>query len=334
MNKLLFSLAITVVSMVAVAQKRSPAYVDARRNGAEAQLKVRVVDNEGAIVSNANIRVFMGMNFRPKGYYLEGITDTSGVFVAEGKTCGDEISIDVMKDGYYSSSKKLSFAKMGEEYEVKNGKWLPYGATEVLRLRPIKNPISLVKHGFGMGKDVPCTNKWIGIDMAIGDFVKPYGKGSVADFEVMVEWDGHPPAKSDYCAVTIRFMEQLAGGYYAEKIIESEYPYVYLANEDATYNIRQFRVVGRDRVSRGKQVPLGDKTTFVTRTRCVLDQNGNLKTANYGFIRVLNVDAGWDGKPTMQLAFIFNPTPNDTNLECNMKNNLCSTQERIHNPRP
>lgn len=310
----MFLLACLIV-MQSYALKKDPLYRDARRRGAMAKIELRIVNDDGAPVPHANIDVFMGMNFRPKGYWIKGTADENGIFVVQGKTCGDEISIDVMKDGYYSSSKKLSFAKMGEEYEVKNGKWLPYGATEVLHLRPIKNPISLVKHGFGMGKDVPCTNKWIGIDMAIGDFVKPYGKGSVADFEVMVEWDGHPPAKSDYCAVTIRFMEQLAGGYYAEKIIESEYPYVYLANEDATYNIRQFRVVGRDRVSRGKQVPLGDKTTFVTRTRCVLDQNGNLKTANYGFIRVLNVDAGWDGKPTMQLAFIFNPTPNDTNLE-------------------
>ena len=305
MKKLAIISTMVFMAIHCFAGKKDSSYLEARKSGALARIQIQVCDDSGENVPNADIRVFMGMNFRPKGYYLEGKTDTNGVFVAEGKTCGDEISIDVIKDGYYSSSKKLSFAKMGEEFEVKNGKWLPYGATEVLRLRPIKNPISLVKHGFGMGKDVPCTNKWIGIDMAIGDFVKPYGKGSVADFEVMVEWDGHPPAKSDYCAVTIRFMEQLAGGYYAEKIIESEYPYVYLANEDATYNIRQFRVVGRDRVSRGKQVPLGDKTTFVTRTRCVLDQNGNLKTANYGFIRVLNVDAGWDGKPTMQLAFIF-----------------------------
>lgn len=315
MRKFLVILALAIVSINAVAHKKDPDYLNARRNGAEAQLKVRVVDNEGAIVSNANIRVFMGMNFRPKGYYLEGKTDTNGVFVAEGKTCGDEISIDVIKHGYYSSSKKLSFAKMGEEYEVKNGKWLPYGVTEVLRLQPVKRPISLLKHGFGIGKDVPYTNKWIGIDMAIGDFVKPYGKGCVSDFEVMVEWDGRPPVKSDFCAVNIRFLERLAGGYHAEKIIESEYPYVYLANEDATYGIRQFKVVGRDKVHQEKQIPFGSNTIFVTRTRCVLDQNGNLKSANYGFIRFLNVDAGWDGKPTMQIAFIFNPTPNDTNLE-------------------
>ena len=315
MNKLLFFLIMTMVSIVAIAQKRSPAYLDARRNGAEAQLKVCVVDNEGKIVSNATVRVFMGMNFRPKGYWIEGLTNEKGLFLLHGKTCGDEIEINVSKSGFYNSKRKISFAKMESECKVKDGKWLPYGATEVLRLQPVKRPISLLKHGFGMGKDVPCTNKWIGIDMSIGDFVKPYGKGCVSDFEIMVEWDGRPPVKSDYCAANIRFLERLAGGYHAEKVIESEYPYVYLANEDATYDIRQFKVVGRDKVHQEKQIPFGSNTIFVTRTRCVLDQNGNLKSSNYGFIRFLNVDAGWDGKPTMQLAFIFNPTANDTNLE-------------------
>ena len=37
--------------------------------------------------------------------------------------------------------------------------------------------------------------------------------------------------------------------------------------------------------------------------------------ANYGLIRVLSIDAGWDGKPIIRLAGIYNPTPNDTNLE-------------------
>ena len=74
-------------------------------------------------------------------------------------------------------------------------------------------------------------------------------------------------------------------------------------------------VVGRDKIRHDKQDSFGKDAVLVTRTRCVLDENGNLKSANYGFIRFLSVDAGWDGKPTMQLACIFNPTPNDTNLE-------------------
>ena len=46
-----------------------------------------------------------------------------------------------------------------------------------------------------------------------------------------------------------------------------------------------------------------------------IDADGNLKSACYGFIRIFDADASWEGKPTMRLAGVFNPTPNDTNLE-------------------
>ena len=52
---------------------------------------------------------------------INGVTDTEGKFVIEGKTTGNEIEIDVEKEGYYRASKKECLAKMGEEYEVKDG---------------------------------------------------------------------------------------------------------------------------------------------------------------------------------------------------------------------
>jgi hypothetical protein len=281
MNKLVICIVVATASMMAMARKKAPDYLDARRNGAEAQMKICVVDDEGRAVSNASVRVFMGMNFRPKGYWIEGVTDEHGAFLLHGKTCGDEIEIHVSRDGFYNSKRKICFAEIGAEHEVKDGKWLPYGAEEVIRLRSIQNPIPLRKLGFGMGKDVPCTNKWVGVDMALGDFVKPYGKGDVSDFEVLVEWDGRPPADSNYCVANIRFIGQLSGGYYATKVAESEYPYVYRADDGNAYNIRQFKVVGRDKIRHDKQDSFGKDAVLVTRTRCVLDENGNLKSANY-----------------------------------------------------
>ena len=75
MNKLVICLAVATASMLAMARKKAPDYLDARRNGAEAQIKICVVDDEGGAVSNASIRAFMGMNFRPKGYWIKGVTD-------------------------------------------------------------------------------------------------------------------------------------------------------------------------------------------------------------------------------------------------------------------
>ena len=308
MKKLVVVFALVLVSITAMALKKDPNYLKARREGAEAQLKVCVVNDAGEVVSNASIKVFMGMNFRPKGYWINGKTDKDGVFVAKGKTCGDEMEIFAEKEGFYNSRRMLRFAEMGAEHEVVEGKWLPYGETEVLQLRRIHNPVALHSFGFGAGRDVPATNTWIGVDMAYGDFIKPYGKGEHVDFEVMVEWDGRPPIDSNYCVANMRFVEQLSGGYYAPIIRESEYPYVYGANENDSYDVRHVKVACRGNARQGEVCQLGNGAVLVTRTRCVLDVNGNLKSACYGFIRIFDADASWEGKPTMRLACVFNPT--------------------------
>lgn len=315
MKKIVILLTLTMFSTVAMALRKDPNYLRARRQGAETYVNVRIVDELGESVSNAYIKVFMGMNFRPKGYWIKGTTDKNGIFAVKGRTCGDELEIFVEKQGYYNSRRKLCFAKMGSEHKVSDGKWLPYGATEILQLRRIHNPIVVRSFGFGAGKDAPTTNTWIGVDMARGDFVKPYGKGDRADFEIMTEWDGRPPVDCDYCAIKIRFKEPLSGGYYAHKVQESEYPYVYQANDGNVYNVRQFEVIGRNRIRQGNQSQYGNDSVLVTRTRCLSNKTGDLMVANYGLIRVLSIDAGWDGKPIIRLAGIYNPTPNDTNLE-------------------
>ena len=126
MNKLVICLVAATASMMAMARKKAPDYLDARRNGAEAQMKIYVVDDEGGAVSNTSIRVFMGMNFRPKGYWIEGVTDEHGAFLLHGKTCGDEIEIHASREGFYNSRRKICFAEMGAEHEVKDGKWRNY----------------------------------------------------------------------------------------------------------------------------------------------------------------------------------------------------------------
>ena len=315
MRRLLVALSVVAVAASVFALKKNPEYRDARRNGAMVKIELRIVNDDGVPVSGANVDVFMGMNFRPKGYSITGRTDTNGGFTLKGKTCGDEIVVNVTKAGFYRTSKTFKFAEMGHEHEVKDGKWLPYGAVESLQLRRIHNPVALCSFGFGAGKDVPSTNVWIGVDMACGDFIKPYGKGERADFEVMVEWDGRPPVDSKHCTAHLRFAELFSGGYYAANVPESEYPYVYRANANNSFSIRHVKVICRCEKRQDNECPLGNDAVLVTRTRCVLDEKERLKSACYGFIRIFDADASWDGKPTMRLAWVFNVNENDMNLE-------------------
>ena len=203
MKRLVVVAALAVVAMSAFALRKDPAYLDARRSGALARMQIHIVDDLGRDVPAAEVNVFMGMNFRPKGHYLKGVTDTNGIYVAEGKTCGDEVVIDVAKRGYYSSVKKLCFAEMGAEHDVKNGKWQPFDEVENIILKRIVKPINLI--AFDKLIDVVHTNVWLGFDMEKMGFVKPNGNGDNVDFEIKAEWDGLPAWESKSCSAEIRF---------------------------------------------------------------------------------------------------------------------------------
>lgn len=300
------------VSSVAMASRTSREFNRAVLKGADASIRLSVVNDDGVAVSNASVRVFMGMNFKPKGYWIEGLTDENGQFSIRGKTCGDEINMFVSKGGYYGSRRKLCYSLMGKEHEVKDGKWMPYGGIELMRLREKRHPVNLRQFAF-VHRPVPVTNVWIGVDMEAGDFVKPYGTGIESDLEVYVEWDGLPPPDSRHCKASLRFPRKMSGAYYVNCIQESDYKYVYEAVKETPYPEKELKTVGRDS---GGYVKRPDNMRLaVVRCRCTMDDDGKVKSACYGYIKVFYVDASWDGMPTLLLSGVFNPTPNDTNLE-------------------
>ena len=96
-----------LTSCLAFAFLNDPAYRYARLHGANAKIGLHINDEHGVAVSNAQVCAFLGMNFREKGRWIKGFTNALGMFVIEGKTCGDEIELDISKDGYYNSCKKL-----------------------------------------------------------------------------------------------------------------------------------------------------------------------------------------------------------------------------------
>ncbi len=306
--------ALQVAALVTL--KKDPVYRDARRNGAQMKIELHIQDDDGTPVPDAKIKAYLGMNFRPLGTWIDGTTDTNGVFVLEGKTCGDEIEIFVSKNGYYKTFQRLCFAAMGHEHDVKDGKWLPYGETRHLLLRKIHNPSELCKFGFGNGREIPDTNIWVGVDMQQGDFVRPYGTGLRKDFELLVDWDGKPPISSGRCTAVMRFNGQFEGAYLSARADESEYPYVYEANKDNSYSVVKAFTDKRQKTGQfSGGVLFGRDTVLVTRTRAIIDADKRLSSACYGYIHAFDVDASWDGNPTIRLSGVFNPTPNDTNLE-------------------
>lgn len=300
------------VSTPGFALKNIPAYKLARLKGADAKFALHVVDDEGVAVAGAKIRVFMGMNIRENGYWLNGSTGADGVWVLQGKTCGNEIEIGVKKEGYYDSNVKMSLATMESEHEVKDGKWQPWGAEKMVPLRRIRNRLHPETHGGAY--DIPVTNNWVSFDLMDADWTKPYGKGRVADVEVKYGWNGAEPLKWVKQNLTIRYLgNPLNGGYFCETVAESSFPYSYRASEvDSKYQ----REIKDDMLSSMPRFGLLDGShEIIFRIRSVTNEVGELVSCHYGRFRRFDYGLERSGFGSLMLRYDWNPSSKDVNLE-------------------
>ena len=305
-----------LIATQSYALKKDPSYRNARRNGAMAKMELWITNDDGAPIPYANVDVFMGMNFRSKGYSITGRTDTNGIFVVKGKTCGDEIVVNIAKAGFYRTAKTFKFAEMGHEHEVSDGHWQPYGKRENIILRDIRNPIELSHEYFWKFKYTKAINTWIGYDIKENDFLAPNGKGKVSDFEVYIDWNGEWIPTYTGMSVKIRFTEPF-GGYYTYDINgDSEFKGPYSALPSSVH-LREADFYERvfDNGQRREQKHFNTGKCWIVRSRCKVSSDGKLIEANYSVIYDIAFTCKSGGYGGFCITGVFNPTPNDTNLE-------------------
>ena len=313
-------IAVVIVCLARTANAVSREFENACHKGADARVGFHVVDDMGNPVPFAKVKVFFDMMDRSKGRRVIGETDTNGVFIAEAKT-GGNLEIAVSCEGYYSSNDKICFIAMGREHEVKSGRWQPWGMIQRITLLPVKKPQAKVA-AVPKWRMAAELNKWIGFDLMKYDFVKPYGSGNDSDMEIMFDWDGAWRQKEyNGMALKIRFRDNLSGGYYADKTPGSEYEGIYQANANGDYK-REFifseRVGGRNKegYATSYERNLFDSSkVLVVRSRCTLHEDGTLKSAHYFQLGNIMFSGDNDGRGALRFLSIYNPTPNDTNLE-------------------
>ena len=86
-KKIIFMIMVSMGSLFVFAHKKDPDYLNARRNGGDARIVLSIIGDEGLPVSNAIVRVLMGMNFRERAYYINGVTGANGEFVPSLPLC-------------------------------------------------------------------------------------------------------------------------------------------------------------------------------------------------------------------------------------------------------
>ncbi len=284
----------------------TPEVQEAQRKGAKAKIIFRVVDDEGAPITNTIVHGTWQNDFPRKTWKESFVTDTNGQFVAEAKV-GGQFGCIVEKPGYYASSGGIRFHwRPGISPLVKDGKWQPYGEHKTIVLKRIKNPanMNLIQHAWFAA---PVTNAWVGFDLENFSWTPPYGNGKNDDILIRFNYHAHNKYYTDWSTMDISFTNNAYAGFYElKKDVYSEMKNPYAADANKTFvATNTYRTVGT------KSQILESDSCLVFRTRTKVDENGQLVSAHYGMIY-----GRWTTEFGMQAeAIFFNPRPNDTNLE-------------------
>ena len=285
-----------------------PEVQEAQRQGADAKIIYRVVDDEGVPVTNTTVYGQWQNDYPRRTWKETFLTHENGEFVAKGKV-GGRFGFYVKKDGYYLSSTGVNFHwREGVSPLVKDGKWQPYGEKRTLVVKRKKNPVPMGSLHY-TPITVPVTNVWLGFDMSSFQWTKPYGNGEHDDMLLRFNYEMHDKYAAQWATMDVSFTNNpFAGVYVLPQDTYSDMKSPYLANTNAMFvQAHTFRHEFFNKYvdSIGK----GDCMVFRTRTR--VDENGKLVAAHYGKIYGL-----WEFSTMIRIKDIFfNPTPNDPNLE-------------------
>lgn len=310
MKRLVFALsALTAIS--AMAADDTIAY--AHRHGARVREIICVVDQIGKPVANAQLYGGLTTGDGMDDYALiNGVTDTNGQFQVEGK-CTDFMRCQVSKSGYYAAELRVSYLDTKAVPAVKDGKWQPHGNKHMVILKQMVNPQPMLCHDALTSLTIPRYGVWLGFDFEQYDFVSPHGRGNARD--VLLRFDLSRPSKDEYyMTMNVSFTNQpYAGAYKLQIDKESELKTAYEANTNECFEQSFVYRFQRREGSSPVYDRLQDDEYLVYRTRTRVDMDGNLLSAHYG---VICGDWNFAGPTGFRIdKFMFNPRPNDINLE-------------------
>ncbi len=275
---------------------------------------VTVVSEGGIPVSNAEVTVeFLGVT-GSKDVERSGLSGREGQFSARGdSTLGVQVFVD--KEGFYRSYIERLSRKKDHVLSV------------VLRKKGDAQPL-YAKKAF---LDFPVNRRWIGYDLQAGDWVAPFGSGSVIDVEFRCDTEskGVNQGFEDGSGVLeMRFME---GGGIAKVGIDEgylSYSEMKMPHEapEGGYEIG-FRREEESFRSANVEADIG----FFLRVRAEVTKQGEVKFAHYAKIlddikfspRWKTNDSGKiDAFATVWFTYYYNPERNDRNLEFDPNRNL------------
>ena len=283
-----------------------------------------VKDDEGLPVSNATVKVWTDKS-RYGGWakssqydYYTGITDANGTakisfacYVAyfEGCAYSDR---HYREDCGYIMVKHIGHADWSATL-TEHSKDISF------TLRRKKNPISLFYRQPSPFIKLPKDSGEFGFDLLMNDWIEPYGGGRSADFYVQREASPTNSEVTINCGIVFRGDGN--GAYVRKKIkTTSDFKTDYEADTNGTYQaylpMRHYPAPSNPKYTYAAIAK--EDEYIVMRTRVEKDEKGNIVKANYSaMLGTMQMYQHF-----RQLGYVFNPTPNDPNLERDIEKSI------------
>ena len=282
--------------------------------GAEVNIGIRVVDDEGTPVADAECCGWIYLERDAKhGCQYSATTDNNGEFRIVGKT-SEWVSVNVSKEGYYRTQEKIVYPDMNCASPVVDGKWQPYGEIRTVVLKRIKKPGRCVipKQGGQFAWNIPAFGEWVGFDFEEFDWTSPYGRGKSKD--VILKFQGKCNKRfvdyeyeMDVCFTNHPY----AGAYVCDLAGYSDFKTQYHADTNGAFQT-SFRFVLKKSSTQRVMECVEQNQYLVFRTRTKVGDDGKLKAAHYGAL--LGMWSFSDKQMSVGDA-CFNIVENDTNIE-------------------
>jgi len=139
---------------------------------------VQVVDEASQPIAGANVLVSYSIRSaegKPIHTNVTGITDANGVFMITHDDPSIYLGFNARKNGYYSTSLQYEIGYSPEKHLEK------LNPNFTLILKSVINRIPMYVNRMDIAhQEKPATEKPVGFDLMVGDWVAPYGKGSIA----------------------------------------------------------------------------------------------------------------------------------------------------------
>lgn len=160
--------------------------------GQYATITYKVIDEQGLPIAEANVHVGYSTGGGWSGqaernHSEQGKTSTDGFFVYKARV-RNEVGAKVSKDGFYDTYSKTVRLWEFQTYKSQNN---PITIVLKKKVKPVPMYAKQVNTQF------PLSEGTIGYDLMVGDFVEPYGGGSVKDFIFHI-----PPNKKSRINIT------------------------------------------------------------------------------------------------------------------------------------